>query len=257
MNIKEMKQYSRDCVSEILSVANSIHPKLLSVIQFRDIYDDSLMNRSLLDRYNSQVLPLVKAYEKEFREMKVQYITQAFEDFMEYSDYDDYGINLKTGAWLDNAKAWTDREEVDFMPRVEVQAIYDGVMYLHSNRASLKPFWEHSRYMMISDDKKATVSSSSTPDGFIRACRSMFVHSNKNVIYKVLESAKLATTFDYDIHLEPLTQYDERNIVNSTIIIGVQRHAKLRDFLESSIDKNMKCYSSTFDGTKHTFRGEG
>lgn len=254
MNIKEIKQYSRDTINEILKLSASIHPKLISVLQFRDIFDDTLMDDSLRDRYNTQILPLVKEYQNNLRTMKEEYLTQYFEDFMECSDFEDYGINLRTGLWVDQPKAWLE-EDVEFLPRVEVQAMYDGVRNIHSNRATFTPFWERYGYTMISDHEKASVNAASSPSAFIRGCRSMFRQTHRNGVYKVLDSAKLANTFDYEIHLEPLTQYDERNIVNNYIVNGVQRHAKLRDFLESSIDKSLPYYYSTFDGTKHTFRG--
>ena len=254
MNIKEIKQYSRDSINEILRLAASIHPKIISVLQFRDIFDDSLMDDSFLERYKSQILPLVKEYQNTLQSMKEEYLTQYFEDFMECSDFEDYGINLRTGAWIDHPSAWL-AEDVEFLPRVEVQAMYDGVLSIHSNRATFTPFWERYGYTMISDQEKANVSSASTPSAFIRNCRSLFRQSHRNGVYKVLDSAKLAGTFDYEIHLEPLSQYDERNTANNIIITGVQRHAKLRDFLESDIDKNLEKYYSTFDGTKHTFRG--
>lgn len=254
MNIKEMKQYSRDTTNDILRLAATIHPKLLSVLQFRDIFDDNLMDDSFLERYNTQIVPLVQEYKSTFTEMKEDYLTQYFEDFMECSDFEDYGINLKTGSWVDQPTAWLN-DDMDFLPRVEVQAMYEGVYNMYNDRNTFTPFWQRYGYTMISDHEKATVSCAASPSAFIRNCRSMFRQTHRNGIYKVLDSAKLAHTFEYDIHLEPLSNYDERNISNNTIVTGVHRHAKLRDFFESDIDKNMLCYYSTFDGTKYTFSG--
>lgn len=254
MNIKEIKEYSRDTRIDILRIAESIHPKLLSVIQYKDIYDDSLLDNSLKTRFDEQIKPNVLDYYDELKRLKQDYLTQFFEDFMEVSEFDDYGIDISTGSWLYNPSAWTTMQ-VEFLPRVEIQAMYEGVMDIHSSKNTFTPFWERNGYTMISDHEKATVFGRTTPREFIMGCRMMFNQHHRNGIYKVLDSAKLANTFDYDLHLEPLTQYDERNIANNIIVSSVHRHAKLRDFLESTIDKNLQFYTSTYNGMKYTFRG--
>lgn len=252
MNIKEIKEYSRSAHNDILSIARSIHPKLFSILQYSDLLDNSLRDGNLKVLYDSQIRDAKQKYCNDLRKMKCDYLSQFFADYMELGTFDDYGINLDTGAWMDNPTEWM---KVSFLPRSEVQPIYDGVLDIHLDKTRIEPFWNRGGYTISSVHEKVTVKGWGDPVGFIDYHRGLFRNGVRNKVYDLLDSAKLANTFDYHIHLEPLNEYEERQIAQHYMIKGVERHAKLRDFLESSIDKNLDYYTSTMKNSRYTFRG--
>lgn len=256
MRLNEIKNQSRSTHNKIKKIAESIHPKLVSRLQFKDFYDDTLMDNSLQLRFNDQVLPLITEYHRELKEMKDEYIDNMFLDFLELDDVEDIGIDLDTGIWVSQYNGW--RSAGDFLPDSRIAFMYTSVRELHLGYTSLKGFWENSSYVIYSPDKQYSVSSSSTPEHFIKSARNMMKDSAPNAVHLLLNSAKIANDIGYKIHIPPLSQYDERHVSNSTIVKAVQRHAKLKAFLEGSHVKDRSSYWTHVDSDgNYNFNGNG
>lgn len=253
MNLREIKVYSRESRAKINKVAESIHPKLLKILQYNDLYDESLRDNGLIERFNRDVHPLIEEFHSTFKNMKHEYLYNFFDDFLELDDYDDIGIDLFSGQYLYKPDSWV--SAIDFLPNPACADIYNGVINLHQNyMGRLKPFWEYNSYTITSDTQHAVVSSNSSPVRFIDNARSQFKDGHVNAIQRVVECAKMASEFDYPIHYPPLSPYDEKNIHHNVLIRSVERHAKLRDFLESTHVNEEGNFYSTLSNGKYKFK---
>lgn len=253
MNIKQIKQVSRDAHNEILGIAKSIHPNLFGRLQYHEFYDESLRDNTLQLRYETQLVPIIMEYKDELQSLKEKYLTQFFEDYMEL-DAEEYGIDLGSGRVISNPSGWLSADS--FLPCPEVQKIYDSVLEIHSYKTRMRPFWEYDTYSVSTPQLVVQVDRASTPTIYIDNARRKMGAHHVNAVHLLVQAAKDINTIGYDIHIPPLSTYDEKNMANNTILAAVQRHKKLKDFLDGTHSKTEESYYSELqDNYSYTFRG--
>ena len=256
MNIKQIKKWSHETSTEIHKIANSICPKLFKPLQYEDIFDDAYRDDSIQNRYKTQLVELIDEYRTDLRKLKQDFITQYFEDWLECSEYGDYGIDTNTGLALTKPDKWMNKD-VNFLPRVEVAAFYESVMEIHLHMVNLKPFWEREDYTIISPTSKRSAKSARSPVTWIDRNRELFPEGHLNAVQVLLDATKLANTFEYELHIEPLSHYMEREVTKGEFVKSIERHAKLRDFLEGEQNKSHRFYASTYDVSTKKYKFAG
>lgn len=245
--VQDIIQYKESEEQKILSVCKSIHPKLTSFIMFQDINDDSLMNDDLKTRYDRDIVPLLKQYKDTLRSMKMEFLIQYFQQYMEIGIIDAPGVDLNTGNQILLEDLYSN--EIDFFPELEVQAMYYRVLEYGTSLNHLEPFWcKTAQYTISSENLKITAAPADSPSKYMKSLLYSFGDQGyKNESKRLMEYCTALGRLPYSAHVPALSQYDERQLKNSGIIVAAQNHLKLHDFLESGKDMYKKYYCSQKD----------
>lgn len=261
MRIKDIKDYSHATRAEIISIAKSIHPQLLNIIQYRSLQDESLCDNRLTDMFNEQLRSKIDAYKMQMKAMRIQYLVEFFEDYLlldEGSPYEHdmyYGIDLNTGKKLSKASDFTNPTyDVIYVP--EVQNVVECVNAMHTSHTDIRPFWNKNSYTMYSTTEQHHIYPCKNAEEFIKSARKQFsTLPHENAIMDLVSTAAKVRDFDYPLHFAALSSGDERSVYSSTVMKSIQRHQILRDFLESVYSPDEVYYTSsvTEDGTYKFF----
>lgn len=244
MKIKDLLELQRENDRNIKAVAESIHPKLLSVLNYQDIFNDEFKNDELLKLYNTIVEPKIRECTQQFNE--------ACNDFLYDYVNDMHFILESTGYYLDDGSvSYTFANGVipsDYIPCVEIAPVWDAVRNLKFDY-TYKPFWYRDGYSIIGNAETIHISSHSTPSAFITENRAKFTRSygKTNMEMFLLSLSQREDLFDYPIYVQPLTQYQDKNIPTN-LTDAVRRHLVLRKAMETK--ETMMEYTSCISSIK-------
>lgn len=243
MKIADLFALQKENNNIIKGVANNIHPKLISIIGYEDIFNDEYMNNELKMLYDDIVQPKIKELNQQFYDARNEFLIDYINDMSYILDC--------TGYYLDDgSEAYRVKDEIphDYIPCVEIAPVWDAVRSMHYNY-NYKPFWQNDGYVVIGNSETVRISSHSDPRTFIQENRSKFTRSygKTNLEMMLLSLQQREELFDYPIYVQPLTQSQDKNIP-SNLTDAVRRHLVLRAALENYDE--VKMYKSSISSIR-------
>lgn len=244
MKIKDLLELQKENDRNIKAVADSIHPKLLSVLNYQDIFNDEFKNDEFQKLYTALVEPKIRECAYQFNE--------ACNEFL-YDYVNDMNLILEsTGYYLDDGSesySFTNNKiPTDYIPCVEIAPVWDAVRNLKFDY-SYRPFWQREGYCIIGNAETINVSSHSSPSYFITENRAKFTRSygKSNMEMLLLSLNQREDLFDYPIYVQPLTLHQDKNIPTN-LADAVRRHLILRKAMETK--ETMMEYTSCISSIK-------
>ncbi|EBS4516666.1 hypothetical protein DQT32_04555 [Salmonella enterica subsp. enterica serovar Braenderup] len=243
MKIADLFALQRENDSIIKGVAENIHPKLLSIIGYEDIFNDEYMDNELKRLYDTVVAPKIKELNQNFYDARNQFLIDYVNDMSWILD--------STGYYLDDGSdsyRFSDSIPSDYIPCIEIAPVWDAVRSMHSDY-QYKPFWQNDGYMVIGNAETVRISSYNDPRTFIVENRSKFTRSygKTNLEMMLLSLQQREDLFDYPIYVQPLSTQQDKNIP-SNLTDAVRRHLVLRSALENY--EEVKMYKSSISSIR-------
>lgn len=234
MKIADIYQFQHDKIKEINAMAKLIHPKLLSKLSYRDLFNDELANDSFQERFNQSVKPIIDSYIDTNTRMCEDYLLEFVHDMGNL--FESIGYDLDDGTVLTGGDVSRKLFVRNYFPSVEIAHVWDEVMTSLMYAYRPVPYWSSPTYWVTGSNEKAGVSPSSSPSEYIRKARGQFGNQYGLKVLEDLERCvDLKRTLDYNILVEPLTVQEERNIP-SNFTDAIHRHLVLKHVLENVQD---------------------
>lgn len=238
MRIKEIYDFQRDSIKSINASAAQIHPKLLSRLSYKDFFNNEFMDDTLMERYTSIIEPMVKKYRSDIQQMCEEYLLGFIEDMAQI--FGEIGYNLSDGCSLNEHDVGRDLFAMDYLPSPEIAPVWDEVHSELMGAYSPVPFWQTGSYWITGNKEKVYIEGHRTPKAFIAINSEKFGHHyGLRVMDNVLRDVAVYHSFEYNIHIEPLTAQEERNVPNN-LHEAVQRHSILRHVIEEMGVENIE-----------------
>ncbi|SOK58860.1 hypothetical protein [Yersinia phage fHe-Yen9-03] len=229
LSIKDVLNCQQRWNSQITSVANGIDSKLISVLSYEDMFSEKYNDNKFKELYEALIEPMVKQYNQELNSLRSQYLIEYLNDMAIVLDT--VGVNTTTGEEI---SAPITNIPYSFIPCAEVECVYNFINELKYSIYEYRPFWSRGGYHICGNNEYITTEGSDSPCNFILNNRNKFIKSygeHKIEVFKrsVLQASDL---FDYDIHVQPMSRYDEDRIPNN-YNLAVRRHLILKHALEN------------------------
>lgn len=234
MNLREIQAMQNQRDEEIRYVANSIDPKLLSLLNFQDVFDDKYMDNNLMVQYNEKLSALIHQANVKIQVETEQYLVDFINDMS--TVLPSTGYLTSTG---EETHSFLNFDSIPncYVPSVEIEYVWTAVHELRAKHRYYSPFWRHSGYTLYGNGETVCVMAASTPKEFIELNRAQFNRSFGDTNLGKLERAVTMKNdfFDYPIYLPALTQFEDRAIPSS-YEEAVRRHLILKNVMENNIE---------------------
>ncbi len=231
MTLSDLTLYFSETCSSILRTGTNIHPAMFSYLNYQQLFDDSLADNTLMDRFNIQIVPLIEEFKEECSIVMDDYLTRYFIDTLCIVDC--VGYSVSTGRMISTATGF---KIPDFIPSVETELVYNHVQTMKSNwDYLLTPWWMRSGHTVYGANETLVMSLpvEVCPVNYINLNRNRFSRSFGESNLKRMERAISIRdrVFDYPIYTPELTTADDRNIKPVTEN-AVHRHLILKHLVE-------------------------
>lgn len=229
---------------EIRHVANSIDPKIISFLNYQDLFDDKYMNHDLMSQYTEKLSALVHQANVKIQVETEQYLVNFINDMSTVMENTGYltSTGEETHSFLN-----FDSIPASYVPSVEIEAVWTAVHELR-HKYKYSPFWKKHGYTLYGNGETVCVTAGSTPQDFIVTNRAQFMKSFGDTnLGKMERAARIRETkFDYPIYVPALTPYEERSIPGS-YEEAIRRHLILKEAMESTLTEEYFEFRSIID----------
>lgn len=233
MRIKEIYDYQRDYIQELNKAAKQIHPKLLSRLSYKDFFNDEFDDDTLHEKYNTIIAPMVKIYRETVVDMCQTYLLEYIGDMSIL--FGTIGYNLEDGVELFETDVSENIFSMSYLPSPEIAPVWDEVQSELMVAYNPTPFWQVGSYWASGDDEKIYIESRRLPSAFIRDHREKIgKFYGHGVLENVVRDVAIYNSFDYPIHVIPLTTAEERACPQN-LHDSVQRHLILQYVMENMV----------------------
>lgn len=245
MKIKEIYDYQRDFIRSINQEAKQIHPKLLSRLSYKDFFNEEFNDDSLQAQYNANILPKIKQYRLDVESMCQAYLLDFITDMAVL--FGTIGYDLEDGVELNEEDVSPNLFVMNYLPSPEIAPVWDEVQSELMVAYNPTPFWATGSYWATGEDEKIYIESRRSPTVFIRDHRNKISkYYGHTVTEGLIQDVALYNTFEYPIHIEPMTAQEER-AVPTNLREAVRRHAILRYMMEEVVDKGVPLTDDVLD----------
>lgn len=211
--------------------SEKVHPKLLRILSFEELFDQNLDTTKCEEKYNTVIKPLIDQYYKTFDEMLNSHMRDFLEGWVLMHPEEHFAMSFETGNYIKvvphNAY---DFLEDDVLIDVELQDYWDVVREIKDD-FRLRPFWERS-YTMYGNGHRPTLSSYTTPQKYIKYNRELY-SAPENTSKVLADLAKDLSSLPFEINY-PILGRDEKSAIHHGDMKKMVKHHKvLHAFFET------------------------
>ena len=229
LSLRDIRNYQIEESTRIMSIGESIHPKLLRRFGYFELFDDSIDAAKLDKLFAEKVNQEIIAYDKKVFEMINEHMFEFIHGWVSLNSETQFGINKVTGEPLTHPTYNVYSNYDDYIIDVGISDYWELVYEMLSD-FKVKPYWKYSQ-ILYGDGYRIQVDSSGNGVHYIKYARQKFsgVRSSAEMITNLAQAVE---SLPYKMILPPLPRETANAMRNDEFNNMIKHHQVLNAFFE-------------------------